>query len=90
MPFFSINDEFDQNNFVGQIENNYLCMYLQCCENRVPKGHLISKCPLPSFGPKYQRKNLTISALEVEKWSNHKIKALYNVFNTINSPYNHM
>ena len=41
-----------------------------------------------SFGPKYQRKNLTISALEFEKWTNHKIKALYNVFNTLNSPYN--
>ena len=33
-----------------------------------------------SFGPKYQ----------FEKWSNHKVKALYNVFNTLNSPYNHM
>ena len=33
-----------------------------------------------SFRPKYQRKNLTISALEFEKWSIHKIKALYNVF----------
>ena len=35
------------------------------------------------FGPKYQRKNLTISALEFEK-------ALYNLFNTLNSLYNHM
>ena len=43
-----------------------------------------------SFGPKHQRKNLTISALEFEKRSNHKIKALYNAFNTINSPSNHM
>ena len=40
------------------------------------------------FGPKYQRKNLKISALESEKWSNHKIKVLHNVFDTLNSPYN--
>ena len=39
------------------------------------------------FGPKCQRKNLRNSALEFEKWSNYRIKALYNVFN---SPYNHM
>ena len=31
-----------------------------------------------------------ISALESKKGSNHKIKALYNVFNTLNSKYNHM
>ena len=37
MPSFSINDKCGQNNFVGQIENNYLCMHLQCCENRVPR-----------------------------------------------------
>ena len=42
--------------------------------NWVPtKGQLISKCP---FGPKHQRKNLTNSALESEKWSSHKIKVL--------------
>ena len=39
------------------------------------------------FGPKYQRKNLKISALESEKWSNQKIKVLHNVFDTLNSPY---
>ena len=44
------------------------------------KGQLISKCP---FGPKYQQKNLTNSALEFEKWSNHKKKALYNAFEYI-------
>ena len=52
------------------------------------EGQLISKCP---FGviiwTKNQQKN---SALEFEKGSNHKIKAVYNVFNTLNSPYNHM
>ena len=42
---------------------------------------------MPSFRQKYQQKNLTISALEFEKWSNHKIKALYNVCTTLNSPY---
>ena len=35
-----------------------------------------------SFGAKYQRK----SALEFEMGSNHKIKALFNVFNTLKSP----
>ena len=40
--------------------------------------------------PKYQRKNLTNSALQNEKWSNHRIKAFYNVFNTLDSPYNHI
>ena len=40
--------------------------------------------------PKYQRKNLTNSALKNEKWSNHRIKAFYNVFNTLDSPYNHI
>ena len=49
-------------------------------ENRIDrgKGQLISKC---SFGvmvwTKMPKKN---SDLEFEKWSNHKIKALYNVF----------
>ena len=35
---------------------------------------------LTSFGPKYHQKNLKNSALELEKSSNHKIKALYNIF----------
>ena len=42
----------------------------------IGKGQLISKCP---FGvivwTKKPTKNLTISALEFEKWSNHKIKS---------------
>ena len=42
---------------------------------------------MSSFRPKYQGNNLTISAQEFLKWSNHKIKALYNVFTTLNSPY---
>ena len=29
-------------------------------------------------------------ALESEKWSNHKIKALYNIFNTLNNKFDHM
>ena len=41
---------------------------------------------MSAFGPKYQRKIWQISALEFEKGSNHKIKALYNIFNTLNSP----
>ena len=53
------------------------------------KGQLILKCP---FGvilwTKIPTKNLKNSALEFEKWSNHKTKALYNVSNTLNSPYN--
>ena len=31
-----------------------------------------------------------LEGLLSEKWSNHKINALYNVFNTLNSPYNYM
>ena len=31
-----------------------------------------------------------ISILEFEKWSNLKIKAFDNVFNTLKSPHNHM
>jgi hypothetical protein len=38
---------------------------------------------VPSFGPKYQRKIWQVSALEFEKWSYHKLKALYNVFKPI-------
>ena len=44
---------------------------------------------MSSFGPKHQRKIRQISALESKKWSNHKIKVLHNVFNTLKSPYNH-
>ena len=55
------------------------------------KGQLTSKCP---FGvivwTKIPTKNLTNSALEFEEWSNHEMKALYNVFNTLNSSYNLM
>ena len=38
---------------------------------------------MSSFGPKYQRKNVTNSALDFESWSNHKIKARCNVFNAL-------
>ena len=55
------------------------------------KGKLILKCP---FGviiwTKIPTKNLTISALEFEKGSNHKIKALYNVLNEFLQSYNNM
>ena len=48
------------------------------------KGQLISECP------KIPQKILQISALESKKWPNHKIKALYNVFNTLNNKFDHM
>jgi hypothetical protein len=58
---------------------------------RISKGQLISKCP---FGvivwTKIPTKNMINSALEFEKWSNHKIKALFIFFNTLKSPYNHI
>ena len=42
------------------------------------KGQLISKCPFGFiFGPKYQRKKLTISALEFEKWWNQQNKGTF-------------
>ena len=47
------------------------------------KGHLISECSLDLLNfPKNQRKIWQISALEYKKWSNHKIKAHYNDFDT--------
>ena len=57
----------------------------------VTKGQLISKCPfvvivwtkIPTIF------FLKISALESEKWSNHRIKIIQNIFNTLKSPYNH-
>ena len=56
------------------------------------KGQLISKCP---FGvivltKKPTKKFDNFCPRKFEKRSNHKIKAPYNVFNTLNSPYNHM
>ena len=55
------------------------------------KGQIISECPLEILDfPKIPRKIWQISALESEKWSNHKIKALYNVFNTLSNKFDHM
>ena len=54
------------------------------------KGQLISECLFGILNfPKNQRKIWQISAQESKKWSNHKIKAPYSVFKTLNSPYNH-
>ena len=39
---------------------------------------------------KIPQKIWQISALESEKWSNHKIKALYNVFNTLDNKFDHI
>ena len=56
-----------------------------------PKGQLISECPFEILDfPKIPPKNWQISALESKKWSNHKIKALYNVFDTLNNKFDHM
>ena len=54
----------------------------------VAKGQLVSEdvFDVLHFPERQQQKN---SAQESEKCSNHKIKALYHVFNTLNSPYNH-
>ena len=47
------------------------------------KGQLISECLFDVLNfPKKQRKIWQISALESKKWSNHKIKAHYNDFDT--------
>ena len=47
------------------------------------KGQIISECLFDFLNfPKKHRKIW-------QKCSNHKITALYNVFNTLNSPYNH-
>ena len=54
------------------------------CNTASAKGQLISEWLFDVLNfPKKQRKNLTISAQESKKCSNHiKIKPLYNVFNT--------
>ena len=55
-------------------------MSVKIIQSSTTKGQLISKCPFGVIAwTKVPTKNLTISALEFE---NHKIKALYNVFNT--------
>ena len=59
--------------------------------NSSGKGQIISECPLEILDfPKIPPKIWQISALESEKWSNHKIKALYNVFNTLSNKFDHM
>jgi hypothetical protein len=51
---------------------------------RIIKGQLISECLFDILNfPKNQQKIWQISALEYKKWSNHKIKAHYNDFDTI-------
>ena len=56
-----------------------------------PKGQLMSECPFEILDfPKIPQKIWQISALESGKWSNHKIKALYNVFNTLNNKFDHI
>ena len=47
----------------------------------ISKGQLISNCPFDVILDQNTKKKFTNPALEFEKWSNHKIKALYNVFN---------
>ena len=58
---------------------------------RLLKGQLISKCVSSVIvWTKISTKQLTNSALEFEMGSNHKIKALYNVFNSLDSLHYHM
>ena len=56
------------------------------------KGQLISEWIFDALNfPKNNNKIFwQISALESKKWSNHKIKALPNVFNTLNSKFDHI
>ena len=50
---------------------------------KVGKGQLISECLFDVLNfPKKQQKIWQISALESKKWSNDKIKAHYNDFDT--------
>ena len=63
----------------------------QHCTTVIAKGQIISECPLEILDfPKIPRKIWQISALESKKWSCHKIKTLYNVFNTLNNKFDHM
>ena len=53
----------------------------------LPKGQLISECFFEFLNfPINHQKIRQISAQESKMWPNHK----KNVFNTLNSPYNHM
>ena len=62
------------------------CLKIPC----VPKGQLISECPLMSqIFQKTNEKFDKFLSKESKKWSNHNIKALYIVFNTLNSPYDY-
>ena len=55
------------------------------------KCQLISECLFDFLNfPENNRKIWQISAQESKKCSNHKITAPYSVFDTLNSPYNHI
>ena len=68
---------------MGSIRKITMVLVRRCCVNDISvylKGQLISERLFDVLNfPKKQRK---ISALESKKWSNHKIKAHYNDFNT--------
>ena len=54
-------------------------------------GQLISEWNFDVLNvPETNKKVCQIIAQESKKWSNHKIKALHNVSNALNNPYNHM
>ena len=56
---------------------------IRCFFNQITKGQLISECLFGVLNfPKKHQRIWQISALESKKWSNHKIKAHYNDFDT--------
>ena len=54
--------------YIPTLPSTYV-LSMFACQCTAAKGQLISKCPfgVSSFGPKYQQKNLTNSALESKK-----------------------
>ena len=72
-------------NFFGL---HQMCSYCSIDKGSKTKGQLISRCPYGVIvWTKIPTKKFTKKS---EKWSNHKIKALIIVFNTLKTPYNHI
>ena len=85
-----------QSRYCGHFSTFFLQFFSKldkCTPNFIPvrlKSKYNSANSLKTAFQGYQRKKLTTSALEFEKWSNHKVKALFIVLNTLKSPYNHI
>jgi hypothetical protein len=72
-----------ERHFLEKLKPNTQVWNIKKDQNVATKGQLISECLFDVLNlPKNQRKIWQISALETKKWSNHKIKAHYDEFDT--------